>query len=190
MIKLRLATHPDWTKKVLEDFDRFLIDHAAAEKKASGMANSMLSHYPDKPELVAAMVDLSIEEMMHFREVVKILYKRGLCLAPDSKDPYVNELRSHMRKGSDVYFLDRLLLAGIIEARGCERFGLVAQALPDGEMKDFYQAITESEHKHQDLFYSLAKNYFQIDAINDRLDQLLDLESGVVAKLPFTAALH
>ena len=39
----------------MADFDSFLLDHAAAEKKASGMAISMLSHYPDKVELVAAM---------------------------------------------------------------------------------------------------------------------------------------
>jgi len=40
-----LYTTPDaWTQQVLADFDSFLLDHAAAEKKASGMAISMLSH--------------------------------------------------------------------------------------------------------------------------------------------------
>ncbi len=46
----------------MADFDSFLLDHAAAEKKASGMAVSMLSHYPDRVELVAAMADLAVEE--------------------------------------------------------------------------------------------------------------------------------
>ena len=48
----------------MDDFDRFLLDHAAAEKKASGMALSMVSHYPDRTRLVAAMTDLAVEEMV------------------------------------------------------------------------------------------------------------------------------
>ncbi len=40
-------THPDWIGSVMADFDAFLLDHASAEKKASGMAMSMISHYPD-----------------------------------------------------------------------------------------------------------------------------------------------
>ncbi|MCV6613788.1 MAG: tRNA-(ms[2]io[6]A)-hydroxylase, partial [Cellvibrionaceae bacterium] len=103
MSKLRFSTPQAWTDAVLDDMDSFLIDHAAAEKKASGMANSMLSHYPDKTELVSAMIDLSIEEMMHFREVVKLMHERGLILQADSKDPYVNEFRKAIRKGSDAY---------------------------------------------------------------------------------------
>lgn len=187
---LRYATSDAWTQAVLADFDSFLIDHAAAEKKASGMANSMLSHYPDKPDIVLAMVELSIEEMIHFREVIKILHERGLCLGPDSKDVYVNALRKHMRKGTEVYFLDRLLVGSIVEARGCERFGLIAKALPAGEMKDFYQAITDSEAVHEDLFFDLACKYFDEKMAQERLDELLDIEAEIVAGLPIVAALH
>ena len=60
---LLYRTTQDWTETVLADFDRFLQDHAAAEKKASGMAISMLSHYPDKVDLVAAMAELAVEEL-------------------------------------------------------------------------------------------------------------------------------
>ncbi|MEY3006572.1 MAG: hypothetical protein RI942_914, partial [Pseudomonadota bacterium] len=68
---LRQATSRDWIDTVMADFDTFLLDHAAAEKKASGMAISMLSHYPDKVELVSTMADLAVEELTHYREVVK-----------------------------------------------------------------------------------------------------------------------
>ena len=54
---LRYQTPRAWTETVLADFDSFLLDHAMAEKKASGMAISMLSHYPDKVDLVAAMAE-------------------------------------------------------------------------------------------------------------------------------------
>ncbi len=190
MLTLRIATDPAWLTKVLDNFDEFLVDHAAAEKKASGMAVSMLSHYSDKPDIVYAMTDLAIEEMAHFREVVKLLYSRGLQLGNDQRDPYVNALHKSMRKGSDVYMLDRLLLGSIIEARGCERFGLITEGLPPSELKKFYRAITESEARHEDLFIKLAANYFPATTIEDRLDQLLNIEAGIVAELPIRAALH
>ncbi len=190
MLSLRYATSEQWTKTVLENFDAFLIDHAAAEKKASGMAISMLSHYPDRQALVDAMIELSIEEMTHFREVVKIMTQRGLILAADTKDPYVGQLRKLMRKGSDVYFLDRLILGGIIESRGCERFGLVAEALPKGELKKFYHAITESELRHENLFIELANIYFPEKEVNKRLDELLDEEAKICEALPIIPALH
>lgn len=190
MFTLRFATPDAWVQAVLQDFDAFIIDHAAAEKKASGMAVSMLSHYPDRPELVKAMIDLSIEEMTHFREVVKIMHEMGLILGADKKDHYVLELRKLQRKGSDVYFLDRLLIAGIIEARGCERFGLVAEALEEGKLKNFYRAIAESEARHESLFVDLARIYFAENLVNARLDELLDEEAKICAALPIVAALH
>ena len=91
---LRYTTPPAWTQAVLDDFDTFLQDHAAAEKKASGMAISMLSHYPDRVELVAAMADLAVEEMTHYREVVKWIHRRGGITTADTKDPYVVAFRA------------------------------------------------------------------------------------------------
>ena len=190
MLKLKYKTPSSWTDAVIESFDEFLIDHAAAEKKASGMANSMLSHYPDKLEIVRAMMDLAIEEMCHFREVVKIMLSRGVMLGADAKDHYVLQLRDLMRKGTDVYMLDRLLIGGVIEARGCERFGLVAKALPEGELKQFYVAITESESRHENLFVDLAKHYFTDQEIHTRLDEILTQEAEICANLPIRAALH
>ncbi|GAB3093196.1 tRNA-(ms[2]io[6]A)-hydroxylase [Aestuariicella hydrocarbonica] len=190
MFKLRYNTPPEWAQIVIEQMDAFLVDHAAAEKKASGMAISMLSHYPDRTKLVKAMIDLSIEEMTHFREVVKIMTERGLQLGADEKDPYINAFRKVMRKGSEVYFLDRLLTAGIIEARGCERFGLVGEALPAGKLQEFYQAIAKSEAKHNRLFIDLAAEYFPQAEIDQRMDELLDIEAGIVKSLPLRPALH
>lgn len=190
MIQLRYTTLPEWAAVVLKDFDRFLLDHAAAEKKAAGMAMSMLSHYPDRPELVAAMADLAVEETTHFRDVVRLLRKRGLTMTRDEKDPYVNEFRSFIRNGSDEYLLDRLLVAGIIEARGHERFRLVGEALEDETLKRFYTAIGQSEARHADLFVKLAEIYFPKDVVANRLDELLDIEARIVSELPLRPALH
>lgn len=187
---LRLATSDDWTQTVLANFDQFLLDHAAAEKKASGMAISMLSHYPDRIELAAAMADLAVEELTHYREVLKWIHRRGLITAADEKDPYVVTFRKSMRQGSDEYLLDRLLTASIIEARGAERFALVADGLEPGGLKSFYQSIARSEQRHYTLFLDLAKTYIASEIVNARWDQLLDIEADIVSKLPLRAALH
>lgn len=189
-IQLRYPTPDEWAQIVLSDFNAFLNDHAAAEKKASGMAMSMALHYRHKERLVTEMIDLSIEELQHFKACVKLIHDRGLSLLPDEKDAYVNQLRTFQRQGQDVGLLDRLIVAGIVESRGCERFGLVANALPEGDMKNFYHAITASEDKHQTLFIDLAKEYFPEEIIRDRLDELLDLEAALVESLPLRAALH
>jgi len=187
---LRHATPTAWIETVTADFDSFLLDHAAAEKKASGMAISMLSHYPDRVELVSAMADLAVEELTHYREVVKWIHRRGLVTAADQKDPYVLEFRKSIRQGREAYLLDRLLTASIIEARGAERFALVAEALELGAMKSFYQAIARSEQRHYTLFLDLAGRYIDQEVIDRRWDELLAIEADIVRKLPIRAALH
>ncbi len=191
LLCLRMATSPQWTQTVLSDFNLFLNDHAQAEKKASGMAMSMLSHYSDRPELVREMIDLSIEELAHFREVIKLMQARGLQLGNDEKDPYVNQIRQHINKGdSEMYLLDRLLTGAIIEARGCERFGLIGTAHPEPELKTFYQLIAESEAKHHLLFINLAELYIDHKKIETRLDEWLDIEASIIQSLPLRPALH
>ncbi len=187
---LRFKTSPDWVAAVMADFDAFLLDHAAAEKKASGMAISMLSHYPDKIELVSAMADLAVEELTHYKEVVKWIHQRGLITGADEKDPYVNQFRKCMRKGSEEYFLDRLLIAGIIEARGAERFGLIADTLSEGPLKKFYYSISRSEERHYTLFFELAELYIDKAKIKKRLPELLDAEAEIAASQTPRAALH
>lgn len=187
---LRFKTGPDWVAAVMADFNTFLLDHAAAEKKASGMAISMLSHYSDKIKLVSAMAELAVEELTHYKEVVKWIHQRGLMTGADEKDAYVNQFRKSLRKGSEAYFLDRLLIAGIIEARGAERFGLVADALDEGPLKKFYQSISRSEQRHYLLFFELAELYIDKEKIEQRLPQLLDAEADITAAQPIRAALH
>lgn len=188
--KLRQPSPQSWLDTVLSDFNQFLVDHASCEKKASGMAISMISHYPDKPILVKAMLDLAIEELAHFRDVMALLLEKGLQSGSDQKDPYVNQLHKAMDQGTKAYLLDRLLIASIVEARGAERFGLIAEALPYGRLKTFYHAITESENQHYKLFLSLAEQHCETELILPRLEQLLDIEADIIQQLPDRPALH
>jgi tRNA 2-(methylsulfanyl)-N6-isopentenyladenosine37 hydroxylase len=187
---LKVSTSPKWVATVLADFDSFLLDHAACERKASATALNFVAHYPDRKELVAAMIDLAREELEHFALVHQRIAERGLILASDTKDPYVGHLAREYRDGSGPYFLDRLLVAGIVEARGCERFGLIAAALEQGPLKDFYRGIARSEVRHKDVFLNLARVYFRAPEIEARLADLLEIEARVVNELPLRAAVH
>ena len=190
MFELKYHTPQAWTDAVMADFTAFLQDHAAAEKKASGMAMKMLSHYPARPKLTKAMIDLAIEELIHFKQVLKLLHARNSPLEKDHKDPYINQLRGHFRKGTDEYFMDRLLIAGVIEARGYEKFSLVAEALEPGKDRELYVAIAKSEAKHKDLFVELAYEYFDKAEVDIRLEELLIAEAKICQGLPYRAALH
>ena len=190
MFSLHSKTNPLWIKAVLDDFDSFLIDHAACERKASATGMAFVVRYPDRPKLVEAMIAFALEELHHFHEVYKLLRQYNLLLAADEKDLYVGALLDWVRTGRDTRLLDRLLVAGVVEARGCERFSLVAEALPIGPLKDFYQEITRSESRHHALFLRLARDHFPEDIVIQRLEELLAYEAEVVSGLPLRAALH
>ena len=190
MIALQTASSPAWLSAVLADFDAFLLDHAAAERKASAVALSLITHYPDRRELVAAMMDLAREELEHFYQVYRRVEERGLILGPDGKDPYVGAMRAEIRGGRDEYFLDRLLVSGIVEARGCERFGMIAQALTDPSLRSFYCEIAASEARHDTLFVELARTYFSRVSVVARLDALVDAEVKIIEGLAIRPALH
>jgi tRNA-(ms[2]io[6]A)-hydroxylase len=179
-----------WLAAVLDNFETFLQDHASCEKKASGMAMSMASHYPDKPELLSAMADLAVEELTHYREVIRLMQQRGIIPAADTKDPYINLLNRQVRKGADVFLMDRLLIGAIVERRGAERFACIAQAVTDPQLTKFYQAIAASEARHWTLFYNLAWNHCDQPSVAERFVQLSELEADMMLSLPARAALH
>ena len=188
--ELRTATSQDWVKVALSDFDAFLKDHAACERKAAALAMSMVQHYPDKPDLIRGMIDLAMEEMAHFREVIKIMLAKGLQQENDEKDPYIKALLKLMGKGKKAYLLDRLLIFSIVEKRGHERFHLIGEALEDAKLKDFYQRLARAEYRHYTLFMDLALQYFDKNVVFKRLDELLDAEAEIVNNLPLRAAVH
>ena len=203
MAKVNLSPTPQgWLEVVLGNFDTFLEDHASCEKKASGMALNMASHYPDQPQLLLAMADLAVEELTHYREVLRLLADRGVQPGPDVRDEYVRSLNALIRRGPEHYLLDRLLVAAVIERRGLAesaglegrirhaRFGLIANAVTDPALARFYRAITVSEDRHWQLFLDLAANHCDRAAIPARLEEIVGCEADIIELLPLRAALH
>ncbi|MBJ94059.1 MAG: tRNA-(ms[2]io[6]A)-hydroxylase [Rickettsiales bacterium] len=188
--QLRSSSSPQWLSAVLADFDAFLVDHAANERKASATALNFVVRYPDRRELIAPMIALAIEELQHFQAVYALLAQRGIELAADERDLYMAGLLKQVRSSGAERLLDRLVVGSVVEARGCERFGLIADALEPGPLKDLYLDISASERRHQGLYLELAECWFEVHEIDSRLEFFLNLEAQVLEQLPHLPRLH
>jgi tRNA 2-(methylsulfanyl)-N6-isopentenyladenosine37 hydroxylase len=172
-VVLLTATHRDWLPLALSDLDAVLIDHAHCEKKAAANALSLLQAYPEVPGLPAQMARLAREESAHLARVLEVLELRGLSLTRDKGDPYARALQTWVRKTQPSRRLDHLLIAAIIEARSCERLGLLAEGLSDPTLRALYSELAQSEDGHQALFFRLAAAAQTEDEARTRLAELL-----------------
>jgi len=189
-IDLTYSTPTEWTATALSDFDHFLIDHANCERKASALAMSFVVRYPDKVKIIPALIELAKEELEHFDETYQLMQRRGLELGKDKPDPYVNKLLKHARHGLHERFIDRMLIASIVESRGAERFGLIAEAHPEKDICTFYERLYKAELKHAHLFAKLLLEYVDEDIVYARLRELNTIEADIIKRLPWRAALH
>jgi tRNA 2-(methylsulfanyl)-N6-isopentenyladenosine37 hydroxylase len=180
-----------WIEAVLADFDSFLKDHADCERKASAMAMSFVAKFPDRVEIIPDLIDTAVEELEHFRDVYEIMKNKGLELNHEiGKDLYVTNLIKLCRSGREDRFLDRLLVASIVECRGAERFRMVYEHLEEGEYKKIYHRLWVSEAKHGELFVKLALKYFDEEEVYGRLAYFIEMEMEILNGLEIKAALH
>jgi tRNA-(ms[2]io[6]A)-hydroxylase len=192
VLDLRVPTPDAWLDAVFADFPAFLVDHAACERKAFSTSMSLISSYPKERALVTAMLELSREELEHFQRLHGILVARGLDLAPHEPDEYARALGSRIRKDGQDKLCDRLLVAGIIEARSCERLKLMADALGtrDPELAATYVDLARAEARHHGLFFRLCRDQVGQAVAVDRAAELLDFEAELVRTLPLRARVH
>ena len=190
-LDVTVPSRPEWVQAVMDDFPSFLQDHADCERKASAMAMSFVAKYPDRKEIIPELIEIGIEELEHFQQVYELMEKRDIPLPPSmGKDPYVSELIKRCHSGRNERFLDRLLIASVVETRGAERFRLVSEAQEDKEMHRFYKILWASEAKHGHVFVKMALNYFPEKQVYDRLEWWIDQEGEVIDGLEIRSALH
>jgi tRNA-(ms[2]io[6]A)-hydroxylase len=190
-IEIKKSSPQEWVDAVMKDFDSFLKDHANCERKASAMAMSFVAKYPDREEILPELIDTAIEELEHFKQVHAILSDKGIQLPAEiGQDHYVKQLINACRSDREGRFMDRLLVASIVECRGAERFRLVYEALPEGDLKKFYHHLWASEAKHGNIFVKMALLYFKEPDVYQRLNELMDEEGRIMESLPIKAALH
>lgn len=194
MLCLEVPTDPAWVLAAMADLDRVLIDHAHCEMKAASTALSLVARHPGDFALVRALTDLAREELDHFQRVIAVLERRGLSLGAPPVDTYAAELRRASAQlphhAAIPPLVDRLLVAALIEARSCERFGLLTDALDRkgdaDELASFYRELFACEAKHYRSYLDLAKLAApgaSPQFVHERLVALARLEGRIVQAL-------
>jgi tRNA-(ms[2]io[6]A)-hydroxylase len=192
-------TDPRWIDVALADLGAVLVDHAHCEMKAATNALSLAARSPGYPRIARALVSLAEEEVAHLARVLDELERRGLELGKPQPDAYAAELRklasgSSAPRRAEGSLVDRLLVGALIEARSCERFRLLADALAargEPTLAAFYDELFASEARHYSTLVDLA-----IDVVGDeprvreRLALLARAEGRLVATLGAQATIH
>ncbi len=190
MLCLKCDTNPEWIEAVKKNLSVTMIDHAHAEKKAAATGLALINKYPERTDLALEMSNLIEEEIDHFRTVLEILDRKGIALTKDKGDDYVKALFTQMNKNEPERLLDHLLIAGIIEARSCERLQILEENIDDDELKKLYHDLFPTEAGHYMMFIKLAKKYFDDETVDIRLNELSEFECTVIKSLPNIATMH
>jgi tRNA-(ms[2]io[6]A)-hydroxylase len=193
MLCLTAASDPRWVQVALTDLDAVLVDHAHCEMKAAANALSLASRFPNPSSVALALTSLAREEIDHFQRVLRELDRRGLALGAPPVDEYAAQLRrasTRLEPQLRTPLVDRLLVGALIEARSCERFKLLVDAL-DGprhaELRALYGELLAAEARHSRVFVELAtiaaEGHLSASAVLARLATLSEIEGGIVGRL-------
>lgn len=152
---------------------------------------SLVAKYPNRVQIIPELIETAVEELEHFQEVYKIMESKGIQLAHSiHEDLYIKALMKAQHDGLEERFLDRLLIASVVETRGAERFKLVADHMEDPDLYKFYKMLWTSEAKHGHIYVKMALNYFPQDKVYKRLEWWVEKESEIISQLPLRPALH
>ena len=191
-LPLHSRTPLSWGKAVLNDPVALLNDHVFLERKAANNAMELMTRWPDEwtPGWVQAMAAIARDETAHLAQVMRFLFEYGGRLERVHKNPYANELRLLVRKGTAGEILDRLLVSALIEARSCERFVVLAETAADDQLAKFYKGLFSSELGHYKVFLKLAAKVMRKAQVDERWDEMLAKEAEILAAQPVGPRIH
>jgi tRNA 2-(methylsulfanyl)-N6-isopentenyladenosine37 hydroxylase len=181
MLSLASTSSTRWLAQVDSQLDEILIDHAHCEKKAAGTALNLIFAYVERTELCRELAEIVTEELEHFRMVLDLLERRGIRFRRLPPGGYGRKLNDLVRKLEPGKAVDRLLVAGLIEARSCERFDLLRQHTQEVELAAFYGSLFESEARHHSTYVRLAKLFVKGEIVDQRLVELATHEAEIIA---------
>jgi tRNA-(ms[2]io[6]A)-hydroxylase len=184
MLSLKSTSPARWLAQVDANLNEVIIDHAHCEKKAARCALNLMFAYVENDELCRACSEIVNEELEHFHQVVDLLHRRGVRMRQLPPSNYGRQLNDLVRKFEPQRAIDRLLVAGLIEARSCERFDLLRSHLQDREpeLAAFYDSLFEAEARHHSTYVRLAKHFGSDEAVRARLEELSAAEAEIIAR--------
>lgn len=179
---------PDvWIDSALEDPLSLLNDHAHLERKAATNALELLGRWPHGTTpgyWTRQLSSIAKEESDHLYLVVREIEKRKGDLSRYHKNRYAGFLHKRIRSGEGKKeLLDRLIVAGLIEARSCERFSLLAKNEQYPDLAKFYESLMASEAGHFRVFFELAQRLWQFYGdigFDDEVNRWVLIESDAI----------
>jgi tRNA-(ms[2]io[6]A)-hydroxylase len=190
VLKLATETSPAWTERALAQLDEILLDHAHCEKKAAGVALTLLFQYPERASFQAPLAALAREELSHFETMLGALAARGVEFRRQRPSAYAGVLRAAVSPREPERLVDTLLCSALIEARSCERLGLLADALQGAELARLYAALRAAEARHHGLYVELACELAPRARVAARLAELAACEVRALVAEPLLPRLH
>jgi tRNA-(ms[2]io[6]A)-hydroxylase len=185
VLNLASSTPPEWVEWIWPHFAVILLDHAHCEKKAAATAINLVFRYPEHPALVVPLSQLAREELEHFERVVAVIRARGAEFRRLTPSPYAARLMQGARTHEPARLWDTLLCCALIEARSCERMKLLAQGLPDAELRALYDDLLASEARHHTTYVDLARACGMPEPeLRERLSTLAQHEASLLNPSP------
>jgi tRNA-(ms[2]io[6]A)-hydroxylase len=182
MLSLKTPSPERWLAQVEAHLPEVLIDHAHCEKKAAATAMNLIFAYVEDVPLVLALGQIVEEELLHFRQVLELLARRGIAFRRLQPSSYGQQLHELIRKQEPQRAIDRFLVAGLIEARSCERFDLLRSHIGDRELAEFYDSLFESEARHHATYVQFARQFGSADEVQARLAELSAAEAEIIQR--------
>ena len=190
MLSLAQSTSPSWVAAASQQTEVILIDHANCEKKAASTAVGFLFRYPERAHLLSALSRVAREELVHFERVLAELGRRGIAFRRLTASAYGAQLYRSVRSWQPAKLVDELLISALIEARSCERFGLLAEAVDDAALQQLYRELGPAEERHTELYVELACEVVPEREVGARLRTLAEREAEIIAAPGAPVRLH
>jgi tRNA-(ms[2]io[6]A)-hydroxylase len=152
---LLAPTPARWVEAACAGWQEILLDHAYCEKKAASTALALIFAYPECAGQSQALARLAREELRHFEQVNRMMERLGVPFRRLQPGRYAAGLRAALATHEPLRRMDLMLAGALIEARSCERFGLLAPRLP-APLGAFYGELERAEARHGELYLEFA----------------------------------
>ena len=184
---LLVVTPEAWLEAACLHWQDLLIDHAYCEKKAASTALALIFAYPECERQSLALARLAREEIRHFEQVTRMMARLAVPFRRLQPSRYAAGLRAAVHTHEPKRRLDLMLVGALIEARSCERFGLLKTRLQP-VLAEFYGDLERAEARHGELYIELAgEAAAAVDATSlpsdwrVRLSELAAVEAELIA---------
>jgi tRNA-(ms[2]io[6]A)-hydroxylase len=153
---LRVPTPAAWVDTACASPDVLLIDHANCEKKAASTALALMFAYAEDLELTDKMSRLAREELRHYEQVAKLIRKLGVAPLRLAPGRYAGRMRRLVARAEPLREVDLMICGAFIEARSCERFAVLADAI-GAPLKELFEGLHNAESRHYRVYLDLAR---------------------------------